>query len=178
MLPLSSVAAFHASETLFEVTAVERRLPGAVGGWVSLLGGVVNATTLLCCEALPAASNAPTEMSYAVLAVNVSTVALRVFASTTLRMLPPRLISYRVTATLSLAAAQVNVAALDLMLLTTRLLGGDGGVTSSLTGFTVSLSAFGPPSAVVARARILFVPAVSWRRTVLVCQVVQAPVPG
>ena len=63
MLPLLSVDAFQASETLFDVTPVVRRLPGAVGGWVSPLGGVVKATTLLCCEALPAASKAPTDTS-------------------------------------------------------------------------------------------------------------------
>ena len=45
------------------VTPVERRLPGADGGVWSLLGGVVKVTTLLCWDALPAASNAPTEMS-------------------------------------------------------------------------------------------------------------------
>ena len=111
-------------------------------------------------------------------AVNVSTVAVKVFASTTLRTLPPRLISYRTTPTLSEAAVQVKVAAFDLMLLTARFAGADGGWVSSLVGLTVSLSAFGPPSAVVARARILLVPAASVSRTVLVCQVVQAPVPG
>src|SRR5882757_2193825 len=120
MLPLLSVDAFQASETLFDVMLVLRRLPGTVGGWVSPLVGVVNVTTLLCCEALPAASNAPTDTSYAVFEVSVSTVALSVLASTTLRTLPPRLISYRTTPTLSVAAVQVKVAAFDLMLLTAR----------------------------------------------------------
>ena len=62
-MPPLSVEAFHARETLFAVTPVERRLPGTVGGVVSSLGGVVKVTTLLCCDGLPAASNAPTEMS-------------------------------------------------------------------------------------------------------------------
>jgi hypothetical protein len=113
-----------------------------------------------------------------VFAVNVSTVADRVLPSTTLRTLPPRLISYLTTPTLSVAAVQVKVAAFDLRLLTVRLPGADGGVVSSVVGVTVSLSAFGPPSALVARARILFVPATSCRRTVFVFQVVHAPVPG
>ncbi len=134
MLPLLSVEAFQASETLFDVTLVLRRLPGTVGGWVSPLVGVVNVTTLLCCEALPAASKAPTDTSYAVFEVSVSTVALKVFASTTLRTLPPRLISYRTTPTLSVAAVQVKVAAFDLMLLTARFDGADGGVVSCWSG--------------------------------------------
>ena len=48
----------HAGDiyTLNSVAAV-------VLGGVSLLGGVLNCTTLLCCDGLPAASNAPTETS-------------------------------------------------------------------------------------------------------------------
>src|SRR3954464_8000352 len=80
---------------------------------------------------------------------------------------------------LSVAAVQENVAAVGRMLLALRFDGGDGGSLSlgAVEG-SVSLSAFGPPFAVVAVVRILFTPAVSCTVAVAVFHVVHAPVPG
>ncbi len=60
MTPTLSVEAFQASETLEDVVAVDRRLPGVLGAVVSPppLPGVVTLRVLLAAERLPAASRA------------------------------------------------------------------------------------------------------------------------
>ena len=62
MTPVSSVAAFQASETLVADWPVERKLPGEAGACVSGSGQVaVAAVTDVCAERFPAASAASTE---------------------------------------------------------------------------------------------------------------------
>jgi hypothetical protein len=66
-----SVDADHDTETEVVVAPVAARLPGAVGGEVSLVGGggghaLVGELTVACVERLPAASYASTPIAYVV----------------------------------------------------------------------------------------------------------------
>ncbi len=80
---------------------------------------------------------------------------------------------------MSVAAVQVKVAAVGRMVLAFRFDGGDGGsLSTGAVKVSVSLSAFGPPPAVVAVVRTLLTPAVSDTVAVTVFHVVHAPVAG
>src|SRR5690349_18737968 len=85
--------------------------------------------------------------------------------------------SYATTPTSSLDAPQDSVRLVAVMAAQAGCPGAVGGTVSPGTP-TVSASTLGPPSAVVAVARILLVPAGSPTVKVTVCHVSHPPVPG
>src|SRR5215204_6156870 len=122
-----SVEAFQASETLVDVTPVERRLPGAVGGWVSsCCGGVLTVTTLLASDTFGVASLANTVKSYSVFGVRPVAVAVSWLPATEVTNWPCWYTSYAATPTLSVAASQTSDTVVGVDPVERRLRGGVG----------------------------------------------------
>src|SRR6266516_1687833 len=108
MPPALSFEAFQASVIVLLVCPVLCRLPGTLGGVLSLDGLVVAVASLLSWEELPAASRATMVKTYSVPGMRFLTVAASVVPPTFMTSWPCLNTSYSVTPTLSVDLFQAS----------------------------------------------------------------------